>query len=87
MKLRLAPLLAALWLASGAQAGEPAHPMRIVSLNMCVDSIVVELVSHDRIAALSHYARDPRRNLVFTVESALADELKKAPADFQKKDQ
>ena len=65
MKLRFAPLLAALWLASAAQAGESTpHPMRIVSLNMCVDAIVVELVSHDRIAALSHYARDPQRSTI-----------------------
>jgi iron complex transport system substrate-binding protein len=65
LKRWFAPLLAALWLASGAQAAEPKpHPMRIVSLNMCVDSIVVELVSHDRIAALSHYARDPQRSTI-----------------------
>lgn len=65
MKLCLAALLAGLWLASGAQAGEPApRPMRIVSLNMCVDSIVIELVTHDRIAALSHYARDPQRSTI-----------------------
>jgi iron complex transport system substrate-binding protein len=38
--------------------------MRIVSLNMCVDGILVELVSHDRIAALSHYARDPQRSTI-----------------------
>lgn len=65
MKRWLAPLLAALWLAPSAQAEEPTpHPMRIVSLNMCVDSIVIELVSHDRIAALSHYARDPQRSTI-----------------------
>lgn len=45
----------------------PAHPMRIVSLNMCVDAILVELVSHDRIAALSHYARDPQRSTISEV--------------------
>ena len=33
------------------------------------------------------YARDTVRNLVFTVEAALADELKKKPEDFRKKDQ
>ena len=33
------------------------------------------------------YARDSVRNLVFTIESALADELKKKPEDFRKKDQ
>lgn len=35
----------------------------------------------------SVYARDSVRNIVFTVESALADELKKKPDDFRKKDQ
>lgn len=65
MKLWLAPLLTAAWFAHGAQAEEPTpHPMRIVSLNMCVDSIVIDLVSHDRIAALSHYARDPQRSTI-----------------------
>jgi iron complex transport system substrate-binding protein len=65
LKPWLAPLLAALWLAPGAQAEEAAsHPMRIVSLNMCVDSMLIELVSHDRIAALSHYARDPQRSTI-----------------------
>jgi hypothetical protein len=33
------------------------------------------------------YARDPQRGMVFTVESALATELKKKPEDFRKKDQ
>jgi iron complex transport system substrate-binding protein len=65
LKRWLASLLAALCLAPVAQAEEPAHhPMRIVSLNMCVDSILVELVSHDRIVALSHYARDPQRSTI-----------------------
>jgi iron complex transport system substrate-binding protein len=50
---------------------QPAHPVRIVSLNMCVDSILVELVSHDRIAALSHYARDPQRSTISEVAQQL----------------
>ena len=45
--------------------------MRIVSLNLCVDSIVVELVSHDRIAALSHYARDPQRSTISDIAQRL----------------
>lgn len=49
----------------------PAHPMRIVSLNMCVDGILVELVSHDRIAALSHYARDPERSTISEIARQL----------------
>lgn len=50
---------------------QPAHPVRIVSLNMCVDGILVELVSHDRIAALSHYARDPQRSTISEVARQL----------------
>ncbi|WP_206606400.1 ABC transporter substrate-binding protein [Steroidobacter cummioxidans] len=77
MKLWLAPLLAALWLTPGAQAEESSpHPMRIVSLNMCVDSILIELVSHDRIAALSHYARDPQR-------STIADAARHLPITYE----
>jgi iron complex transport system substrate-binding protein len=65
LKLPTAPLLAALWLAVGpALASEPERPTRIVSLNMCVDSILIALVPHDRIAALSHYARDPQRSTI-----------------------
>ena len=63
----LAPLLgiaALIGAATAAQAGESHRPMRIVSLNMCVDSILIELVTHDRIAALSHYARDPQRSTI-----------------------
>lgn len=76
MKLWLAPLLAAMWLAPTAQAEESHHPMRIVSLNMCVDSIVIELVSHDRIMALSHYARDPQR-------STIADKARHLPITYE----
>jgi iron complex transport system substrate-binding protein len=50
---------------------EPPRPVRIVSLNMCVDAILVELVSHDRIAALSHYARDPQRSTISEVARRL----------------
>ena len=42
-----------------ARADEPA---RIVSLNQCLDAILVELVPTDRIAAISHYSRDPLRS-------------------------
>ncbi|HEY0685519.1 MAG TPA: ABC transporter substrate-binding protein [Steroidobacter sp.] len=73
MRLRLAALFSTLVLAATPTlAAEDAnHPMRIVSLNMCVDSIVIELVSHDRIAALSHYARDPQRSTISAVAQHL----------------
>jgi iron complex transport system substrate-binding protein len=41
-----------------AQADD-APPTRIVSLNQCLDAILVELVPKQHIAAVSHYARDP----------------------------
>ena len=37
-------------------------PARIVSLNQCLDAILVELVPTERIAAISHYSRDPLRS-------------------------
>jgi iron complex transport system substrate-binding protein len=36
-----------------------ATPRRIVSLNLCTDEILLDLVQHDRIAAVSHLAADP----------------------------
>ncbi|MDP5279047.1 ABC transporter substrate-binding protein [Sphingomonas sp. DG1-23] len=46
-------------LASGCAAQPSAKGGGIVSLNPCADAILVELVPHDRIAAISHYSRDP----------------------------
>lgn len=73
MTRRLASLLivAALACASGVAHAEPVPPKRIVSLNMCVDAILVELVTHDRIAALSHYARDPQRSTIADIAQHL----------------
>lgn len=73
MRRWLASLLGAAVLAAGSTSAAEvsAHPMRIVSLNMCVDSILIELVSHDRIAALSHYARDPQRSIIANVARRL----------------
>jgi iron complex transport system substrate-binding protein len=55
-----------------------AVPRRIVSLNSCLDTMLVHLADRDQIAALSHYAREPHgstvaaqaRTLPFTWESA-----------------
>lgn len=56
----------------------PAMPERIVSLNPCLDVILVRVADRAQIAALSHYARDPygstiaglARTLPFTHETA-----------------
>jgi iron complex transport system substrate-binding protein len=42
--------------ASAAQAGKPS---RIVSLDLCTDQLLVELVERGRIAAVTHLAADP----------------------------
>ena len=36
-----------------------AQPQRIVSLNVCIDQILVDLVPRERIAAVTHLAADP----------------------------
>ena len=48
-----------------------AEPRHIVSLNLCTDSILVALVPHDRIAALTHYSRDPYRSTIADVARSL----------------
>ncbi len=53
----------ALAMLAGALAAAPAYakamPNRIVSLNLCTDQILVDLVPRQRIAAVSHLAADP----------------------------
>lgn len=51
-----------LWLAAAAGAPAATPPQsasRIVSLNLCTDQIVLDLVTPSRIAAVSHLAADP----------------------------
>ena len=58
------PLLA-LGIAMLTALSAPARadtPTRIVSLNQCLDAILVELVPSGHIAAISHYSRDPLRS-------------------------
>ncbi|MFM9943548.1 MAG: ABC transporter substrate-binding protein [Hyphomicrobiaceae bacterium] len=45
------------WVCVPSQA---APPQRIVSLNLCADQILIDLVPRQRIAALSHLADDPK---------------------------
>lgn len=59
-------------------AGAPPPPRRVVSLNSCLDTMLVHLADRGQIAALSHYAREDHsstvaaqaRTLPFTWESA-----------------
>src|SRR5689334_22672743 len=52
------------------------QPARIVSLNQCLDAILIELVPKQRIAAVSHYARDP-------LVSAIADRAASLPITYE----
>lgn len=44
--------------------GSDAAPTRIVSMNPCLDQILVAVADPQQIAALSHYSRDPRSSLI-----------------------
>ena len=44
---------------SGLTSVAAAPPQRIVSLNVCTDQILIDLVARDRIAAVTHLAIDP----------------------------
>ncbi|MEQ1650800.1 MAG: ABC transporter substrate-binding protein, partial [Hyphomicrobiaceae bacterium] len=54
-----AMVVAALQLVSQAGAADLAKPQRIVSVNLCTDQILVELVPRGRIAAVTNLATDP----------------------------
>lgn len=59
-------------------AAAPRPAPRVVSLNPCLDAILVQVADRGQIAALSHYARDPQasgiveiaRTLPYTYETA-----------------
>ncbi|CAN5132203.1 ABC transporter substrate-binding protein [soil metagenome] len=53
-----------------------AQPRRIVSLNPCIDVILVRVADHDRIAALSHYSRD-------AYQSTIAEAARTLPTTFE----
>ena len=45
-------------------AAKHDDPVRIVSLNLCLDTLLLELAPPERIAAISHYALDPYRSMI-----------------------
>ncbi len=63
--------LAALFMLTPSVAPAVEGPMRIVSLNPCLDALLVELVARDRIAAISHYSRDPWRSTITDIARTL----------------
>jgi iron complex transport system substrate-binding protein len=58
-------------LVGGMSHAAPA-PRRVVSLNPCLDAILLDVADPSQIAALSHYSREPR-------QSAIADIARRYP--------
>lgn len=78
----LAALAATLLLVPPGYAQDAtAKPQRIVSLNLCTDQLVLELVGRERIASISFLARDPEFSAVadkakgMAVNRGLAEEI------------
>ncbi|SFG81022.1 ABC transporter substrate-binding protein [Methylobacterium gossipiicola] len=82
---RACPALAmAAWLgfpAAGWAAEAPAHPVRVVSMNLCADELVLRLADREQVAAVTALADDPRGSTVareatgLTVTRGLSEEI------------
>jgi iron complex transport system substrate-binding protein len=51
--------------ADAAHAQAASKPQRIVSLDLCADQLLIELVGRDRIAAVTHLAADPEVSAIW----------------------
>ena len=83
----LALALAAVTLASAAPLPAPPsvsapRSLRIVSINPCLDAVLMQVADAGQIAAISHYSQDPRATSIplalarrFTVTSGTAEEV------------
>jgi iron complex transport system substrate-binding protein len=58
-------------LALAVCANAREEPRRIVSMNLCLDSVLVALVPREHILALSQYAHDPWRSTIASVAATL----------------
>jgi iron complex transport system substrate-binding protein len=56
--------LLALLMAMAVSPAKADKPQRIVSLNLCVDQIILDLLPHERIAGLSFLAADPSMSMM-----------------------
>jgi iron complex transport system substrate-binding protein len=71
-------LMAALAAASPAAA----RPLRVVSINPCIDAVLIEVAAPEQIMAISHYSHDPRATSIalgtarrFAATSGTAEEV------------
>lgn len=75
------PALLLVWIPLASAAPAPAGP-RIVSINPCIDAILVRVADAGQIAGISHYSQDPRASSIpislarrFTATSGTAEEV------------
>lgn len=64
-------LLAIALIFPGLDASARAEPRRVVSLNPCLDIILVNVADREQIAALSHFARDPAESTISDIAKTL----------------
>lgn len=67
--LALSALLAAVPVAHAAGTSEA--PVRVVSMNLCADELVLRLADRDQVLAVTYLARDPRGSTVATEAAGL----------------
>ncbi|MBY0295155.1 MAG: ABC transporter substrate-binding protein [Methylobacterium sp.] len=67
--LALSALLAAVPVAHAAGTSEA--PVRVVSMNLCADELVLRLADRDQVLAITYLARDPRGSTVATEAAGL----------------
>ena len=63
-RVRAVLVLFCLAVAIGPPAGAATPPRRVVSLNPCLDAILLATADPSQITALSHYSRDPSQSTV-----------------------
>ena len=89
----VASLLAVLLSCSGAAVGQiiprpAAHPLRVMSLNLCTDQLVLALLPPPRIASVNERSRDPGGSLMaaaaarVAINHGLAEEVLRARPDL-----
>ncbi|MEY2882324.1 MAG: hypothetical protein RL490_48 [Pseudomonadota bacterium] len=62
--------IAALMLAGAAIPVQAADRLRVVSINPCVDAILMHVADPGQIAGISHYSKDPRASSISVSQAA-----------------
>ncbi len=58
-------------LPAGHAAGTAEAPVRVVSMNLCADELVLRLADRDQVLAVTYLARDPRGSTVATAAAGI----------------